>query len=435
MDDVFGHLLGIAFLIPATFIALTIHEWGHYFCARLFGLHAIEYSLGYGCVIWKKSNAGKTSYVIRSIPIAAHVTFDENKFGCLSPSKKAAIIFAGPFSNLILAFFLFLAFFALFGQPSSPPILAGIEISAAADKAGLQPDDKIITLNGKEITRYEEVLAVTYPLPIKPLNMAIERGEEIFEVTIIPDEVSYIDTRGMIKKHGRLGVIARHTPYKLKSLAAINEIEIPKDDPKYARDILLKHMDQDVLISLRSTDGKEHIYQTYLSASFNQNLVSDYEDQKYFIVGTIGNNFYKKLNLSKAFTQTYKQTSTLLKTVSSVPFQLFPLDKDKLSPQSMLHGEQQKLINYLYRFCYVTALISILIGLINLIPFIYFDGGKLLIIALENMTSLEMNTKQKVFITFLALFIFYITIVVSNFSKFPSYASQKYCSLDFVRCD
>lgn len=435
MDGVLEHILGIAVLIPATFIALTIHEFGHYFCARAFGVHAIEYSLGYGRRIWRKSNADKTSYVIRSIPIAAHVSFDEKKFESLSPFKRSAIILAGPLSNLFLAFLLFLVFFCVFGQPSTPPVITGVEISAAADKTGIKPGDKIVELNGKAMSRYEEVLAVTYPLPIKSLDLLIERDGKTLEITITPDEISYVDTRGMIKKHGRLGVTARHTPYKLESLAAINDIQIPQDDNRYARDMLLKHMDQDVLIALRSTDGKDHVYQTSLSASLNQHLVSEYEDKEYFILGDIGNNFYKKLNSFESFTQAGKQTGELLKTVAGVPFQLFPLDRDKLSPQSLLHGEEKKSVNYLYRFFYITALISIAIGLINLIPFIYFDGGKLLIIAFENMTPLEMNAKQKIFVTFLALFIFYIAVVVSNFSKFPAYASKKYCSFDFTNCD
>jgi len=435
MGDFFGYFLGISFLIPATFIALTIHEWGHYFCARLFGVNAIEYSLGYGRIIWKKSNTSRTSYVVRSIPIAAHVTFNKNQFDGLTSFKKAAIIVAGPFSNIILAFSLFLIFFSLFGQPSTPPVLAGVEISASADKAGLHPGDKIIELNGKKITRYEEVLAITYPLPIKPLKMIIERNGKTSEITVIPDELSYIDTRGMIKKHGRLGVLARHTPYKLSTISTINSITIPENDLEYAKETLLKHMDKNIVISLRSTDGKEHIYRTYLSAPLNQNLKSYNKDQDYFIIGKIGNNFYKKLHFSEIFTEAYAQTTILLKTIAYVPFQLFPLDRDNLSPQSLLHGEQQKFITYLYKFLYMTALISILIGLINLIPFIYFDGGKLLILVLENTTQLKMNNKQKVFTTFLALFIFYIAIVISNFSKFPAYTSQKLCGFHVLNCD
>lgn len=424
MEYFTDHMLGLVLLYLSIFIVLTIHELGHYICARIFNVHVKEFNLGYGKILWSRT-INKTKWCVRSFPIAAHVSLKRKEFDNIEPYKKALVIISGPTVNLVLAFSLFFLFFFSFGQPSTPPVFAAIEINHAADKAGLLPGDRILKANGKQISRYEEVLNLTYLLPIEPVVFEIQRGQKILEINITPEEMSYVDIRGMIKKHGRLGVIARHIPYKLSAIQSINDTEVPEDNLNYARKLVLEHLDKEVILSLRSTDGKPHQYKGFLDKDLNQNLLSnDNEDNEKFTIGKIGNNFYQKLNFLNAAYAALNQTKFLIATIATVPFQLFPLDKENLSPTTLVASDGFNWIGGLYKFLFLTSLISIVVALVNLIPIPQFDGGRLLILALERLLPFEITKKQIAFTTMGILLVLYALVAIVNYENFSAYASH-----------
>lgn len=432
MDDISDHIIKILTILPAIFVVLSVHEFGHYITAQLFGVHADEYSLGYGKKLYSKKlnvNKGKnqTNFMVRLLPIGAHVQLNHKEYDALSFTKKLLVILAGPFFNFALILPLFFMFFLIAGQPSTPPVFAGIEIGGVADKAGLKTNDRILSANGKEITRYEQIIALNKTPPIDPIDFKIQRKNELENITVKPEILSYVDINGLRQKHGRLGVLARHAPYDLRSITAINKVSIPNDDRGAARTLIIKNLDRNVIISFKSTDGSIRDFSTFLDKDLNTDLFDkSAKDYDKFYVGMIGSNFYRQLSFLNALQEASEQTKDIVIAITKIPFQLFPIDKEEFKPDETAKNNPIK--NWIYKFIFFTAVISVLVGFINLIPLPHFDGGQLILLIASKINPKTQTPKNKALIIVASLSLLYAAIAFFNYSNFHTFTQQKFCN-------
>ncbi len=401
------------------FFVLTVHEFGHFLGAKLFKLPVINFKLGYGKNIWSKK-LGRTLFSIHTYPFGAHVELNAKRFNNLSLFKKISIILAGPFINFFLTFILFFSFLGAIGQPSSPPIIAGVEVDYVAQQAGLKINDKIISINNKEIIRYEQVLEKTKSIPIKPLTFKIKRDGEIKSITITPQKIAYVSDQGISTIHGRIGVLGRHTPYNFDVLEEVDGVKIKDRSFNNIKNILLKNFDKEVILGLNSTDKTVHYYNTIISSDLNKKYFVENDKEK-FILGNQGENFYLKHSILSSFEEAINQTAQLIKNIVTIPLQTFPIDGKKFSPETVIIQEGLNLVGLLYKIIFMAALLSLIIGIVNLIPVGYFDGGRILILIIEKITATTMTTKQIGFITFLVLSFIYGSIIIFNYSNFKTY--------------
>ena len=150
-------------------VLVLVHELGHFVTAKMTGMRVDEFAIGFGpkIVSFKK---GETVYSLRAVPLGgfndiAGMTKEENQAGergyCeKSVPKRMLVIVAGSMMNLILPIFIFWGIFFFNGvsTPSNEPILGGVAANKAAEKAGLTAGDKIIAINGKEVTTWSEIV-------------------------------------------------------------------------------------------------------------------------------------------------------------------------------------------------------------------------------------------------------------------------------------
>ena len=151
-------------------ILVLVHELGHFVTAKMTGMRVDEFAIGFGPKIFSYKR-GETVYSLRAIPLGgfndiAGMTKEDNKAGergfCeKSVPKRMLVIVAGSVMNLLLPVFIFWGIFFFNGvsTPSNEPILGGVATNKAADKAGLKAGDKIIAINGKEVTSWSEIVA------------------------------------------------------------------------------------------------------------------------------------------------------------------------------------------------------------------------------------------------------------------------------------
>lgn len=427
MDDLTDYIIRFLTIIPAIFIVLSLHELGHYIVARLNGVHAREYSLGYGKAVFSKEFKNQTQFTIRLLPFGAHVGLNEKEYSALSFGKKMAVILAGPLVNFLSVFPLFFLFFVSAGQPSTPPVFAGIEIGGAADKAGLQMNDRVLAVNGKDIERYEDILKITRPPTPRPLDFKIKRDAEIITVTLTPEIVEYVNIKGLQKKHGRLGVIVRHAPFDLISITTVNDVAIPNKDKAAARRALLDVTDQFVTLGFKSTDGTIRPYRAWLDGQINKDLLDPKTEHfDHFFIGTLGSHFYNALSLSGAIEAASIQTRDLFAAISKIPLQLFPMDKEKFKPDET--ARDQPALNWIYKFIFFTAVISIVVGFVNLIPLPNFDGGQILLLIAEKINPALSAKKYQALIIISALMFLYGSVALFNFTNFKTFTHQKFCN-------
>jgi regulator of sigma E protease len=120
--------------------------------------------------------------------------------------QRAAIVVGGPLANFLLAVVVFSGLFATLGQPFSPPVIGEIVPDSAAEAAGLQAGDRIITMNGREIRRFEDIPAIVKIGLDEPLDIVFERGGERLRITTRPNIVEMTDNFGNVHRIGLLGI-------------------------------------------------------------------------------------------------------------------------------------------------------------------------------------------------------------------------------------
>ena len=157
----------IWWLLVALGLLITFHEFGHYWVARRMGVRVLKFSIGFGKKLWSRKGQDGTEYVIAAIPLGGYVKMlDEREgevetqdldqaFNRKSVWARIAIVIAGPAFNLIFTLLAFWLMF-LFGMPESRPIVG--EVSGIAASAGIEPGDRIVSLDGESTDTWSHAL-------------------------------------------------------------------------------------------------------------------------------------------------------------------------------------------------------------------------------------------------------------------------------------
>ncbi|MGB8338771.1 MAG: RIP metalloprotease RseP [Burkholderiales bacterium] len=164
-----GLLITIASFIFALGILIFFHELGHYLVARWCGVKVLRFSLGFGKVVAsKKVGPDQTEWSLSAFPLGGYVKMlDEREtevpadqiaraFNRQSVWKRFAIVLAGPVANFILAIFFYWLLFVI-GAPGIKPIIAAPAKDSAAYSAGLQSGERILSINGAATLTWQDV--------------------------------------------------------------------------------------------------------------------------------------------------------------------------------------------------------------------------------------------------------------------------------------
>ena len=430
-------LVDNAFILVAWPIGILsvffIHEWGHYLAARKLGINVEKVSIGFGRVIWEKTDKNQTKWVLRLIPLKAHVRI-ETAHPAWSDSliKRLFVILAGPFANIIYAFLLLSIFYVLFGKPAVPNIVIATELGKPAFEAGLRPGDKILSVNGQDVGYLEEIKKYTMPAPIndEPLIFKYERDKKVFETKVQPYLSEYTDYKGVKRSHGRTGFLANQDSHALEIVKSINGKSYEDADDDEIRSALIKHLGQDVDMGLKSVDRETHIYRVYLDPHTNRYLKSEghtYYDM--FFLGSLGDNIYIPLGIIGGIQEAFMQTSRLIKNVARLPFNLFPIDKESIRPEATVSKRSGPYKSNLFMLLFRLSLFSIALGLINLIPFPGLDGGIILFDIADAASGRTLTNKERAIFIGAVLMALYATAFSLNAPDLYDYFQFKWDDL------
>jgi len=173
-------MLDFIYSLPSFVVAITIlvaiHEYGHYWVAKTLGVKILRFSIGFGKPMYKKTfGKDKTEFVVAAIPLGGYVKMlDEREadvpvsevnraFNRQHVAKRFAIVFAGPFFNFIFAVFAYWAMFVN-GTPGITPVIGDVVKNSAAQIAGLQTGDTIISINEVETPVWDVALNEFVPV-------------------------------------------------------------------------------------------------------------------------------------------------------------------------------------------------------------------------------------------------------------------------------
>jgi regulator of sigma E protease len=221
-------------------VVVFIHEYGHFWVGRRCGVGVTAFSVGFGRELFGWTDRHGTRWKISAIPLGGYVKFvgdinaasvpDNNKLGHMSAAeraisfphqnvaKRAAIVAAGPIANFILAIAIFAGFNYFSGRQVLEPRIEAVQAGSAAEKAGFQPNDLILTIDGKEIETFADMQLLVSSSAGESLVFTVERGGQTVSLNAIPNFVEKTTPFGK-QRIGLLGVEASKDPAAIKRIS------------------------------------------------------------------------------------------------------------------------------------------------------------------------------------------------------------------------
>lgn len=447
-------ILSIAFyyvIIPLVIlgIAINIHEFGHFAIAKLFGMRVEAYSFfGLGPRIWG-FKYGHTDYRISAIPLGAYVKLygdeatgplegkdattgpvPESELYELRPRwQKFLVMLGGPFMNLVLAFAIPFGGALIQGIPAVPaPVIGAVKPDGAGAKAGLQVGDRIVSFNGVENPTWRNITVEAGINPERTLPMIVDRGGQRIPLQITPrkEMVFAGQNAGLIDAEPDAGVF----PVVVGS--------VQENTP--AAEAGLRQNDRIVAINgetVRNNQQAASLVQQYKSAPITLGIERDGKPMTVTATvrklddGTerLGFGFTRPdlplepVSLLGAVDYAFSSNWENLKATGQVLGQVFRgnrsvRDSGLGGPVGIFQqsAEATRTLG-VEGFFLILGVISLSLGIFNLLPIPMLDGGQILVLAIDKVMSwfgrtLSIVAKERIQLTGLAVILLLMVFVL-----------------------
>ncbi len=209
--------IGIVVFVGLLIVVIFLHELGHYVMARSAGMKVTEFFIGFGPKIWSFQR-GETEYGLKALPLGAYVRIiGMNNLDEVDPADEArtyrrkpywrriSVAVAGSTMHFMLALFLAFVIFVGYGVPSDDEsrwTVGDLVSSSPAESAGLQPGDRIISVDGKTFDQYEDFRGYLQAHPGKRVSLEVKRDGRVETLTASLAQRDGLDG----KKIGFLGI-------------------------------------------------------------------------------------------------------------------------------------------------------------------------------------------------------------------------------------
>jgi regulator of sigma E protease len=209
-------------------VVIFIHEFGHFIVARWCGVKVLTFSMGFGPELWHRFDKHGTRWRIAAVPLGGYVKFygDENaasapareklekmsakerdvSFYGQPVSKRAAIVAAGPIANFILTIAIFAGTFYFVGRPITIARVDGVAPSSAAEKAGFQAQDLVLSIDGSAIESFSDMQRIVRISPDRELTFRVLRNNQEVDIKATPQRREQKDVFGQVHKIGIIGI-------------------------------------------------------------------------------------------------------------------------------------------------------------------------------------------------------------------------------------
>lgn len=225
----------LAFIV-AILILVSLHEFGHYIVARLCGVKVVRFSVGFGKPFLKKKR-GDTEWCLAPIPLGGYVKMVDTREGNVSeadlpyafdkqhPAKRIAIVAAGPLTNLILAVLLYGLSFS-FGVTELRPFVGTVEPASIAARAGFVPGDKMLSVNGVAVDDWADARnEIVLNLEAGKVDVAVETPTGSNALRSI-NIAGTPEAEKVIKQQGHIGLLPVKITNTLSQVAAGSPAEM-----------------------------------------------------------------------------------------------------------------------------------------------------------------------------------------------------------------
>ncbi len=389
-----GFILAVIKIIVLLGFLIFIHELGHFLVAKLCKVKVNEFAIGFGPLIWKKQGK-ETKYALRLLPLGGFVSMegeeekseDSRSFSKASIPKRIAICSAGAIVNIIFGL---IVYFILMAITLGPYVTNEVDTTLndfVAQKIGLQNGDKVIELDGDKIKSQSDINKTLANQNGEEINIKIDRNGEIIEYNIEPTEVSSKYTGIYLDDECKIVTVEKGSPAEeqgIKSndkLIAINNEPINEDTQKVVKIFNTEGLNTMLLTVKR---GNEEV---------KIELTPDYIPNYY-----LGATFKKAQDnfINRCINSGIQTTDFMFSIVDNLK-QLFTGNvgvDQMMGPVGI--SETVAKTEDIEDFVYLLALISLSLGVTNLLPIPALDGGKILILLIEAIRRKPLKEKTEI---------------------------------------
>ena len=444
-------LIAILAVIFVLGVAINIHEFGHFIVAKLFGMRVEAYSFfGLGPRIWGKK-IGHTDYRISAIPLGAYVKLygdeatasleggnseeekvpDSELYELRPRWQKFLVMVGGPFMNIMLALAIPFSIALYKGVPATPaPIVGYVKAAGAAEQAGVKVGDRIVAFDGVENPTWQRVnndamLAPETEIPmvverngqrinlkVKPTKI-IESGNSIGSLDLDPERGTEPVVVGMVKENSpasQAGIQKGDVVVSFNGVPARNTLEVQnaiKDNGTNPIKLTVSRNGEAKEITLTAkVDESEKVPR--IGVSFTNNLPNVRD--RVGIAGAAAYAWNSNMEIlrmtAKAFGQVSKGERSAGETFSG------PIGIVQIISQVASTAGFEGLL-------FILGLISLNLGIFNLLPIPLLDGGQIMVLGIEKIYSLfgktlSMGVKEKIQLVGLAVILFLMVFTIFN---------------------
>lgn len=403
--------------IVALGILVAVHEFGHFWVARRCGVKVERFSIGFGKSIWRKVGKDGTEYTISMIPLGGYVKMLDSRvdevpaemqqfaFDKKALWKRTAIVAAGPAFNFLFAIFAYWLVF-LIGVPAVKPVVGDIQPQSIAAQAGLESGMELKAISGVKTADWESV----------NMQLVSHIGEQTLTMTVVPSDSIGMEQQVTLNLNGwkfdpdsqsamsALG-FRPYTPEISTTLASISEggagytaglmagdkiiainqqaidqwqqlVELVRSNPNIPLDVEVMRGEQAVSLTLIPQSKALSDGTTIGFAGIAPEVAEWPENYRFNLQFGVFESIGKAVDKTG---QVIDLTVTMLKKLVVGDVGLNNLS----GPITIAKGAGTTADYGLVYFLGFLALISVNLGIINLVPLPMLDGGHLLFFAIE----------------------------------------------------
>ncbi|MDO9161101.1 MAG: RIP metalloprotease RseP [Methylococcaceae bacterium] len=423
------YLHNLFYFIVVVGILVAFHEFGHFWVARQVGVKVLRFSIGFGKVLWsKQKNNQSTEYVLSAIPLGGYVKMVDEREGPVTSEDlpfsfnrqplwaRTAIVTAGPLFNLILAVALFWSVLVI-GESGFKPILGKVEQGTLAAAAGFVEGDEIISVNDQPTPTWTQTLTTLIGAALEgeqEINVAVKNHDDLQTVKVL--KFSEQDAENPEALYQRLGfnawspqlnpIIGQVLPDSAAQSAGLKQgdllvsadnvviqgwqqwVDYVKTHPNMPINLLIERDGVRLPLSItpkavqveQKTEGK-----IGASVQVPEDLIESMTVE--YILSPME-------AVPVAFETTYEYSIATLKMMGKILVGRASV-KNLSGPISIADYAGKSASMGLVPFLKFMALVSVSLGVLNLLPIPVLDGGHLLFFAIEGIKGSPVSEKMQ----------------------------------------
>jgi regulator of sigma E protease len=232
----------VGYVVPFLFVLTIVvffHELGHFLMARWCGIKVLVFSIGFGPEIAGFNDRYGTRWKISAVPLGGYVKFFGDENAASAPNyaavakmsevekkdsfifqpvvSRAAVVVAGPLANFILAIAIFAGIFMTVGKQITSARVDTVQAGSAAQAAGFQPGDLVLTINKEKIESFSDMQRIVSISAGEPLTIEVDRGGTQVSLRAVPQLKELKDNFGNVHRLGVLGISRSMAPGDIRT--------------------------------------------------------------------------------------------------------------------------------------------------------------------------------------------------------------------------